>query len=149
VVAFPAGILIWLLANISIGENNILSYITALFSPFGRVMGMDGVTLSAFFLGIPANEIVLPITLMSYLGAGEMVSIENATVIEEILKSNGWTSLTAVCYIIFSVVHFPCATALLTIYKETKSKKWTFLAFIIPTILGVALCALMNIIGNI
>lgn len=149
VVAFPAGIVIWLLANISVGENNILSYITALFSPFGRFMGMDGETLSAFFLGIPANEIVLPITLMSYLGAGEMVNIENASLIGEILKSNGWTNLTAICYIVFSVVHFPCATALLTIYKETKSIKWTLLAFVIPTVLGVVLCGFINIIGNI
>ena len=86
---------------------------------------------------------------MSYLGAVEMVSIENTTLIGEILKSNGWTHITAICYIIFSVVHFPCATALLTIYKETKSFKWTALSFAIPTILGIVLCCLINIIGNI
>ena len=149
VVAFPAGIIIWLLANISVGENNILNYITAFFAPLGNIMGMDGETLSAFFLGVPANEIVLPITLMSYLGAGEMVSIENATLIGEILKNNDWTHLTAICYIVFSVVHFPCATALLTIYKETKSVKWSVLAFVIPTVLGIVLCGLINIIGNI
>ncbi len=148
-VAFPAGVIIWLLANISVGEMNILNYVTALFQPLGGFIGMDGETLSAFFLGIPANEIVLPITLMSYLGAGEMVSIENTTVIGEILRNNGWTSLTAICYITFSVVHFPCATALLTIYKETKSVKWSLLAFVIPTILGVVLCGLINIVGNI
>ena len=148
-VAFPAGVIIWLLANISFGENNILSCITILFAPLGKFMGMDGETLSAFFLGVPANEIVLPIALMSYLGAGEMVSIENVTLIGEILKSNGWTHITAICYIIFSVVHFPCATALLTIYKETKSIKWTALSFAIPTILGIVLCCLINFIGNI
>ena len=148
-VAFPAGVVIWLLANISVGENNILSCITTLFAPLGKFMGMDGETLSSFFLGVPANEIVLPITLMSYLGAVEMVSIENTTLIGEILKSNGWTHITAICYIIFSVVHFPCATALLTIYKETKSFKWTALSFAIPTILGIVLCCLINIIGNI
>ena len=148
-VAFPAGIVIWLLANIKVGEMSILNYVTLLFEPLGRIMGMDGEALSAFFLGIPANEIVLPITLMSYLGAGEMVSIENTAVISEILKNNGWTSLTAVCYIVFSVVHFPCATALLTIYKETKSIKWSILAFVLPTALGVVLCGLINIIGNI
>jgi ferrous iron transport protein B len=112
-------------------------------------MGMDGAALSAFFLGIPANEIVLPITLMSYLGAGEMVSIENASLIGEILKNNGWTHISATCYIIFSVVHFPCATALLTIHKETKSLKLTLLAFAMPTVLGIALCGLVNIIENI
>ena len=149
VVAFPAGIVIWLLANASVGESNILSYITALFSPLGRFMGMDGATLSAFLLGIPANEIVLPITLMSYLGAGEMVSIENADLIGEILRNNGWTHITAICYIVFSVVHFPCATALLTVYRETKSARLTLLAFAMPTVLGVVLCAFVNIIGNI
>lgn len=148
-VAFPAGVIIWLLANISFGEMNVLNYVTSLFQPLGDFMGMDGETLSAFFLGIPANEIVLPITLMSYLGAGEVVSIENTTVIGEILKNNGWTPLSAVCYITFSVVHFPCATALLTIFRETKSIKWSVLAFIIPTILGIVLCGLINIIGNI
>ncbi len=148
-VAFPAGVIIWLLANIFVGEINILTYITSFFEPLGNFMGMDGETLSAFFLGIPANEIVLPIALMSYLGAGEMVSIESTSVIGEILKNNGWTSLTAICYITFSVVHFPCATALLTIYKETKSVKWSFLAFVLPTVLGIVLCGLINIIVNI
>ncbi len=148
-VAFPAGVVIWLVANINIGEISVLSYITNVFEPLGKIMGMDGETLSAFFLGIPANEIVLPITLMSYLGAEEMISIENTSIIGEILKSNGWTQVSAICYIIFSVVHFPCATALLTIYKETKSLKWSVLAFVMPTISGVILCCLVNIISNI
>ena len=147
-VAFPAGVIIWLVANVTVGESSVLSYITNTFEPLGRIMGMDGKTLSAFFLGIPANEIVLPITLMSYLGAGEMMSIENVSVIGEVLKSNGWTQVSAICYIIFSVVHFPCATALLTIYKETKSLKWTVLAFLLPTISGIILCWLVNIISN-
>lgn len=148
-VAFPAGIVIWLLANVSVNGTNILTAVNNLFEPLGRIMGMDGNILSAFFLGIPANEIVLPITLMSYLGAGEMSNIENTGVIGDILINNGWTQLTAVCYIIFSVVHFPCATALLTIFKETKSAKWTFLAFLIPTILGIILCSVVSIIWKI
>ena len=149
VVAFPAGIVIWLLTNIFVGDRTILSFIVSFFEPLGKIMGMDGETLSAFFLGIPANEIVLPITLMSYLGAGEMVSVENANVIGEILRNNGWTQISAICYIAFSVVHFPCATALLTIYKETKSVKWSFIAFAMPTILGVILCSFINILGHI
>jgi len=149
VVAFPAGVIIWLFANVKIGNMNILNYIAAFFEPLGNLMGLDGETLSAFFLGIPANEIVLPITLMSYLGAGEMSSIENTALIGEILKNNGWTQLSAICYIVFSVVHFPCATALLTIYKETKSVKWSLLAFAIPTVLGMVLCSLINILGII
>jgi len=148
-VAFPAGIVIWLLANITVSGTNILSWVNVFFEPLGKFMGMDGKTLSAFFLGIPANEIVLPIALMSYLGAGEVSSIENTAVIGEILMNNGWTQLTAVCYIIFSVVHFPCATALLTVFKETKSAKWTLLAFIIPTVLGVVLCCVVNLLGKL
>ena len=148
-VAFPAGVVIWLFSNINVNGINILSFVNNLFEPLGNMMGMDGKTLSAFFLGIPANEIVLPIVLMSYMGAGEMSNIENASVIGEILVNNGWTNMTAICYIIFSVVHFPCATALLTVFKETKSFKWTILAFLIPTVLGVVLCWLVNVMGKI
>lgn len=149
-VAFPAGIVIWLLANVSFGkEVNLLAVFCNLFEPLGKTMGMDGETLSAFFLGIPANEIVLPIALMSYLGAGELSGIESTKVISEILYSNGWSNLNAVCYIIFSVVHFPCATALITVFKETKSIKWTALSFLIPTALGVVLCCAVNLISKI
>ncbi len=149
-VAFPAGIVIWILANVSFGkEVNLLAVFCNLFEPLGKAMGMDGETLSAFFLGIPANEIVLPIALMSYLGAGELSGIESTKVIAEILYSNGWSNLTAVCYIIFSVVHFPCATALITVFKETKSIKWTALSFLIPTALGVVLCCAVNFISKI
>ena len=149
-VAFPAGIVIWILANVSFGkEVNLLAVFCNLFEPLGKAMGMDGETLSAFFLGIPANEIVLPIALMSYLGAGELSGIESTKVISEILYSNGWSNLTAVCYIIFSVVHFPCATALITVFKETKSIKWTALSFLIPTALGVVLCCAVNFISKI
>ncbi|MBO5432928.1 MAG: ferrous iron transport protein B [Clostridia bacterium] len=149
-VAFPAGIVIWILANVSFGkEVNLLAVFCNLFEPMGKAMGMDGETLSAFFLGIPANEIVLPIALMSYLGAGELSGIESTKVISEILYSNGWNNITAVCYIIFSVVHFPCATALITVFKETKSIKWTALSFLIPTALGVVLCCAVNFISKI
>ena len=147
VVAFPAGVIVWLFANVSVNGTTILSFINHLFEPLGKLMGLDGETLSAFFLGIPANEIVLPITLMSYLGAGEVSNIENTSLIGEILINNGWTSVSAVCYIIFSVVHFPCATALLTVFKETKSLKWTFLAFAIPTIIGCILCCIVSVLS--
>lgn len=148
-VAFPAGIVIWLLANTIIGGMNVLGWVNSFFEPLGKLMGMDGETLSAFFLGVPANEIVLPLVLMSYLGAGEVSSIENTALIGDVLINNGWTRLNAICYIIFSVVHFPCATALITIFKEVKSAKWTFLAFLLPTVLGVLLCIAVNLIGKI
>ncbi len=145
-VAFPAGVVIWLLANMWIGEFSILHHISNFFEPAGQLMGMDGKVLSAFLLGIPANEIVLPIALMSYMGSGEMIDVDNINVIGEILITNGWTKFTAISYIIFSVAHFPCATALLTVFKETKSAKWTFFSFLIPTVLGVVLCFIVNII---
>ena len=148
-VAFPAGVVIWLLANVSINGTTILSFINQLFEPLGGIMGMDGETLSAFILGVPANEIVLPITLMSYLGAGEVTGIENTSLIGEILINNGWTSVTAICYIIFSVVHFPCATALLTVFKETKSLKWTILSFAVPTVVGFFLCCIVSVLNSI
>lgn len=148
-VAFPAGIVIWLLANFKVNGTSILAWVNLFFEPLGEFMGMDGKTVSAFFLGIPANEIVLPIALMSYEGAGEMSNIESTALIGEMLVNNGWTKLTAICYIVFSVVHFPCATALLTIYKETKSTKWTFVSFILPTVTGIVLCSFISIFGKI
>ena len=149
VVAFPAGVIIWLFANVQIFDVNLLDVINRFFDPLGNLMGMDGETVSAFFLGVPANEIVLPIALMSYLGTGEVLNIESAAVVGEILKSNGWSLLNAICFVVFSVVHFPCATALFTIYKETKSVKWTVYAFAIPTIIGVVLCSFINILWYI
>lgn len=146
VVAFPAGIVIWLLANLKFGEESVLLLKTLnhCFEPVGRLMGLDGETLCAFFLGIPANEIVLPITLMSYLNSGELLAIENINYIYDILSANGWGMKTAICYIVFSVVHFPCATALITVFKETKSFKILFLSFVLPTVVGFGLCCLIN-----
>ncbi len=148
-VAFPAGIIIWLLCNIKISEESVISHIILFFEPLGEFMGLDGESLSAFFLGIPANEIVLPIALMAYEGAGELSDAGSASEISSILISNGWTALTAVCYIIFSVVHFPCATALITVFKETKSLRWTLASFLIPGMSGVILCVAVNFFSKI
>ena len=148
-VAFPAGLIIWLLCNVQLGAHSIVSYIVAFFNPLGKIMGMDGETLSAFFLGIPANEIVLPLTLMAYEGAGEINDVADASRIGSILMSQGWTFVTALCYIIFSVVHFPCATALITVYKETKSFKWTAVSFLVPLVIGVLLCCMVSFFSKI
>ena len=149
-VAFPAGVIIWLLANIKNGDLSLLSKVNDIFEPLGNLMGLDGESLAAFFLGIPANEIVLPIALMSYLKEGELATFENIALIKEVLLANGWNIKTAICFIIFSVVHFPCATALTTVYKETKSFKWTILSFIIPCVLGIILCIVVaSILGII
>ena len=148
-VAVPAGLVIWLFANINIGNLSILTYLGNFFDPFARLMGLDGYILVAFILGIPANEIVLPIILMSYMGSGSLVDLENTFSIGQILVQNGWTLLTAINVMIFMLLHFPCTTTLLTIKKETGSMKWVGLAFLLPTICGIAFCLITTGIWNL
>ena len=149
IVAVPAGLVIWLFANINIGNLSILTYLGNFFDPFARLMGLDGYILVAFILGIPANEIVLPIILMSYMGSGSLVDLENTFSIGQILVQNGWTLLTAINVMIFMLLHFPCTTTLLTIKKETGSMKWVGLAFLLPTICGIAFCLITTGIWNL
>ena len=145
--AAPAGLLIWILANVKIGDNAVLVYLTQALDPFGRVIGLDGAVLCAFILGFPANEIVLPLVLMIYTSGGSLAEIPDLMQFREILIANGWTSVTAVCMLIFSLFHFPCSTTYLTIWKETHSKKWTALSFVTPLAVGVTLCFLINSIA--
>ena len=98
-------------------------------------MGMDGVILTAFILGLPANEIVLPIILMAYTAQGSLTNFENMGQLKEILLLHGWTWKTAVCVLLFSLMHWPCSTTLITLYKETKSKWWTFVSAFLPAFL--------------
>ena len=146
VVAFPAGIVIWLLLNCD--DKVFLESIISVLAPLGAFLGLDGEILISFILGIPANEIVLPIVLMTYSDNKELLSIESAEIISRILIENNWSIKTAICFIMFSVFHFPCATTLITIYKETKSIKWLLLSFVLPTALGVTICAIINNIFN-
>ena len=148
-VAAPVGIIIWLFANITIGNYSILFYIANFLDPFAKLMGIDGYILTAFILGIPANEIVLPIILMSYLSTGSLVNIENTFEIGEILKQNGWTILTGINVMIFTLLHFPCGTTLMSIKKESGSIKWSILAFVLPTICGIIICMITTIIYNL
>ena len=143
-VAAPAGLVLWLLVESRIGGVSLLSHINEALDPFGRAIGLDGVIITAFILGFPANEIVLPIALVGYtsLGIGEALSVGG---ISEILLGAGWTPSTAVCFILFSLFHFPCSTSLLTVYKETGSLKVTALSAVAPTVLGIALCFLVKI----
>lgn len=112
-------------------------------------MGLDGYILTAFILGIPANEIVLPIILMSYLSTGSLVDIENTFEIGEILKQNGWTILTGINVMIFTLLHFPCGTTLMSIKKESGSTKWSLLAFALPTFFGIIICMITTSICNL
>lgn len=139
-VAAPAGLLIWILANVTIGNVTILAYCTQFLDPFAHLIGLDGVILMAFILGFPANEIVFPIILMAYLATGNLTDLPSLTALKEILVQNGWTWLTALCTVLFSLMHWPCSTTCLTIYKETGSWKWTAAAMAIPTGIGMALC---------
>ena len=140
IVAAPAGMVIWLMANISLGDSSILNYCAAFLDPFARLLGLDGFILMAFILGLPANEIVLPILIMSYLSQGVMLEPGNLIMVRQLLLDNGWTWLTAVCMMLFVLNHWPCGTTLLTIRKETQSLKWTVLSFLIPTVTGMIVC---------
>ena len=148
-VAAPAGLVIWLFANIGINGNSLLTIIANFLNPFAKLMGLDGYILTAFIFGIPANEIVLPIILMCYLGGKSLTSISDYSTIGNILISNGWTIITAINVMIFTVLHFPCTTTLLSIKKETGSMKWTILSFLLPTLCGVFICFITNFIYNI
>lgn len=145
-VAIPAGALIWLMANVMVADVSVLSLCAGFLDPFAQLLGMDGVILLAFILGLPANEIVVPIIIMSYMATGHMIEMENLSALRALLVDHGWTWVTACCVMLFSLVHFPCATTMLTIKKETGSLKWTALGFLIPTVLGMMICAAFNLI---
>jgi ferrous iron transport protein B len=142
-VAAPAGLLIWLCANVQVGGDSILNWCTGFLDPFARLLGLDGVILMAFLLGFPANEIVIPIIIMAYLSTGSLLEFDSLDALRQLLVDHGWTWLTAVCTMLFSLMHWPCSTTCLTIGKETKSAKWTLLSIAIPTGIGMAVCFLV------
>jgi len=142
-VAAPAGLLIWLLSNITLNGDTLLTIVSNFLDPFARIIGLDGVILMAFILGSPANEIVVPIAIMAYLSAGSITELNTAQ-LQLLLKENGWTHMTAISTVIFSLFHWPCATTLLTVKKETGSIKYMAMAALIPTILGILLLLLLN-----
>lgn len=142
-VAAPAGLLIWLLANIQMDGTSLLTTCTEFLDPFARIFGLDGVIFMAFILGFPANEIVIPVMLMAYLSTGILLEYESLDTLHRLLTEHGWTWVTAACTMLFSLFHWPCSTTCITIWKETKSKKWTMLSILIPTGLGLAVCFLV------
>lgn len=145
-VAAPASILTWMFANIYIGDTSILMYVVNFLDPFGQALGMDGFIIAAFILGLPANEIVVPILIMAYLSQGAMLEIEDLSKLKQVFIDHGWTWLTALNMMLFSLLHFPCGTTLFNIYKETKSLKWTFMSFAIPTCIAIGVTFLTTII---
>ncbi len=146
VVAAPAGVLIWTAANVTVGGGSILSHLAGALEPLGGLMGLDGFILLAFLLGFPANEIVVPCILMGYLSTGALTDYGSLAELRGILAANGWTTATALCAMLFTLFHFPCGTTCLTIWRETKSAKWTALAVALPTAIGAALCMGVHLI---
>ena len=142
-VAAPAGAILWLLANVHIGDSSLLAHCAAFLDPLGRLLGMDGVILTAFILGFPANEIVIPIAVMAYTMGGTLTDVGDLAAMRDILTTNGWTPLTAVCTILFSLMHWPCSTTVMTIRGETGSLRHTLAAILLPTLAGVAVCFLV------
>lgn len=146
-VALPAGVLIWVMANVTVGERTLLMHCAGFLDPFAGLLGLDGVILFAFILGLPANEIVVPIILMAYLAQGSLTEMADYASLHALLAANGWTWVTALCTMLFSLFHWPCSTTLMTIKKETQSLKWTVASFLIPTGCGVALCMAVNAVA--
>jgi ferrous iron transport protein B len=142
-VAVPAGCLIWLMANLTLGGSSLLQHAAAFLDPFATLLGLDGVILLAFLLGLPANEIVLPLILMGYLSAGTPVELGGLSEMRALLVENGWTPVTALCTALFFLFHWPCSTTLLTVKKETGSWRYTALAALLPTAIGILLCMLV------
>lgn len=145
-VAAPAGLLIWIMANLTIAGQSLLMWCSAFLNPLGTLMGLDGIILMAFILGFPANEIVLPIILMAYLQTGRLTEMNDTAALFDLLSAHGWTFKTYLCMAVFSLFHWPCSTTCLTIKKETGSLKWTAAAFLIPTVIGILGCMAINLI---
>lgn len=143
-VAAPAGVIIWLMANVPVGDKNLLMFISGFLDPLGKLMGLDGIILLGFILGFPANEIVMPIIIMGYMCTGSMTEFTDVMMLKNLLVQNGWTYITAICMMMFSIMHFPCGTTCFTIYKETGSVKWTALSVIMPTVIGIIVCTAVS-----
>ncbi|MFZ5649586.1 MAG: nucleoside recognition domain-containing protein [Bacillota bacterium] len=140
-VAAPAGGIIWIMANVRVGDSSILAHVAGWLNPLGQLLGMDGYILTAFILGLPANEIVLPILIMSYLATGSMTTLDSPEALHRLLVvDHGWTWLTIVCVMLFALLHYPCGTTLWTVWRESGSARWTVLAALVPLVTACAVC---------
>ena len=148
-VAAPAGLLIWILANVDYQGMSLLAHCTEFCQPFGKLLGIDGVIVMAFILGFPANEIVIPIMLMAYMAQSSLTDYTTLEQLQQVLLDNGWTWQTAISTMLLCLFHFPCGTTCLTIRKETGSWKWTAVAFFLPTLIGILLCLILNSVWTV
>lgn len=147
-IAAPAGMIIWLMANVFVGDMSILSHCAGFLDPFASLLGLDGVILLAFILGFPANEIVVPIIIMAYMATGSIIDMSDLNLLKTLLVDNGWTWVTAASTMLFCLVHWPCSTTCMTIKKETGSIKWTLLSFFLPTVIGMTVCFIFTTIAK-
>lgn len=145
IVAAPAGLIIYIMSNAKINDITLLSYCADFLNPLAQLLGLDGVILIAFILGFPANEIVIPIIIMAYMGNGVLEDGFSLSFMKNLFIDNGWTIKTAISMLIFTLCHWPCSTTVLTIKKETAGVKWTLLSILLPTAFGVVLCMLFNL----
>ncbi len=144
VASIPAGIIIWLMANLTLNGATLLAICSDFLDPAAKLFGLDGVILLAFILGFPANEIVIPIIIMAYMSTGTLIDYGSLNELKLLLVNNGWTAVTAISMMLFCLFHWPCATTCMTIKKETGSFKWTILSFILPTFVGLIMCFIFN-----
>ncbi len=148
-ISAPAGLIIWLMANIYIGDISILKMCSSALDPLARIIGLDGIILLAFILGMPANEIVIPIMIMGYMSLNQLTDFDSVYELKNLFISNGWTINTAICTMIFTLMHWPCLTTLISIKKETNSIKWTILSIVLPALSGIILCFIITQIYHI
>jgi ferrous iron transport protein B len=139
-VAAPAGLVIWIMANVTVAGKTLLAHCSDFLDPVAQLLGLDGVILLAFILGFPASEIVIPIVIMAYMAKGNLMELDSLFLLKELLTENDWTWVTAVSFMLFYLMHWPCSTTCLTIKKETGSLKWTLAAMVIPTAMGAGVC---------
>jgi ferrous iron transport protein B len=140
VVAAPAGALIWVLGNVDVGGASLMSHLTGWLDPVGAFIGLDGVILLAYIVALPANEIIVPTMIMAYMASSKMIELDDMAQLGSLFQANGWTLTTAVCMMLFSLLHYPCGTTSWTIYKETGSWKWTVFANLMPLGLAILAC---------
>jgi ferrous iron transport protein B len=146
VIAAPAGGLIWLMGNLQVAGRSLTAWAAGWLNPVGQMIGLDGVILLAYIIALPANEIVVPTILMAYANAGMMIEGDNLEQVRQLLGQNGWTLMTAISLMLFSLLHNPCSTTIWTIYKETGSKKWAAVSALMPLGIAFALLFVLNLV---
>lgn len=148
-IAAPAGLIIWIMANVTVSDMSLLNHCSGFLDPFANLFGLDGVIILAFILGFPANEIVVPIIIMAYMSTGSIMELDNLSSMRELLVQNSWSWLTAASTLLLCLFHFPCSTTCLTIKKETDSLKWTAISFVLPTLVGLILCFVLTSVSRL